>query len=726
MSKVVKGVLGVALTIVGAVTGQVWLVATGLSMVSSAVFSPGGPAQEPRQASETTLQLGEYPRQVLFGKVATAGSLIDAFNYGGEYDTDWEVQLIALADHECEELVGFYVNDEYKSIGGNGPVTGFSGQLEVHFLPGTATQAWPSLVTANGPGWNDPANNCAGMACIAVAYKADDPEAENPVWSGRPRFLWIVKGKKCYNPALDSTVEGGSGSHRYDDPSTWEWTDNANVCRYQFQRGIYALDRIDQPDQLLLGRGLSAVEAPPERSIAHTAVCDETDPDFGGGTQKRYTFNGLIGSDETFLTAEGYFAEAMGGVIRQPEGGIEVEPGQPKAAVVEITDADILNLEQVEVEYFRSEDDREWVNTVIPRYVEPTQKWKMHSAAIRREFDDVVADGGQRTQTLELKHVTVDGQAQRLGEIKRRLGRLLTVASIPLGPRFCELEEGDWIGWTSARHFKGERKVFRIERFNRDGRWHHQFGLREIDASIYGWNDADDLGTTGASATLQPPRSGIAAPGPSIWTAIGTELFGKGRQPALKVTGATENSRAEAVRIEFRKTGETIWEKAGDFPPSMATRTLAGVADETEYEVAISYIIDGTPGARRVLPPVTTGAIGGASGAARIVTQSVAYPMNSDDTSITIVAFDATLNTGEELTLPADTLSGLASGTYFGVFRDRSAGAYIAVQAPATSQHADRDNIFLGWMSTSTGGSYPTQPTPPGGYGGTGGHTELP
>ena len=104
---------------------------------------------------------------------------------------------------------------------------------------------------------------------MAVAYKADEPEQANPMWTaGRPSFLWVLRGMKCYQARKDDTVPGGSGDHRWDDPSTWEWTQNLAECRYQFQRGIYALNRIDQPDQLLLGRGLSEVEAPPERSIA--------------------------------------------------------------------------------------------------------------------------------------------------------------------------------------------------------------------------------------------------------------------------------------------------------------------------------------------------------------------------------------------------------------------------------------------------------------------------
>src|SRR5690606_26511851 len=97
-----------------------------------------------------------------------------------------------------------------------------------------------------------------------------------------------------------------------------------------------------------------------------------------------------------FLDAEQKFAAAMGGIIMQPEGSIEVEPGHAKSVIADFTDDDILNLEAVTVEKFRSESDTEWCNMVVPRYVEPTQNWKMHGGPIRRVYADVLADGGLR------------------------------------------------------------------------------------------------------------------------------------------------------------------------------------------------------------------------------------------------------------------------------------------------------------------------------------------
>jgi hypothetical protein len=171
MSKFVGFVVGAALIAIGVFTGNVGLIVQGGAMiVTQAVVDLTMPKTPARMASEMTLQLGEQPRSALFGETFTAGSLVDGFNYGGKYGTDWECLIIRLADHKCEGLTGFYVND---------------------------------------------------------------------------------------------------------DPTTWEWSENPIVCRYNWARGIYAEDDVSDPTALLIGRGLTAEEAPPENVIAPANLCDE-------------------------------------------------------------------------------------------------------------------------------------------------------------------------------------------------------------------------------------------------------------------------------------------------------------------------------------------------------------------------------------------------------------------------------------------------------------------
>ena len=110
-----------------------------------------------------------------------------------------------------------------------------------------------------------------GCAHVYVEYRDNK---NRTIWpSGRPRFLWVVKGALMYDPRKDSTVPGGSGDHRWGDEDTYEWSENAYIARYNYVRGFY--NRGGATPHLMVGRGLTAIEAPPERAIARANICDE-------------------------------------------------------------------------------------------------------------------------------------------------------------------------------------------------------------------------------------------------------------------------------------------------------------------------------------------------------------------------------------------------------------------------------------------------------------------
>ncbi len=542
------GLTGTAATI------ATFVVTTALQMAAAFALSKlTGPkqSQQERQASVTTLGIGESPREAAFGRVCSGGSLIVAANYGGEYGTDWEVLEIALADHEIDGLEGFYIGSDFYPYTANGLQSGFSNCLDLEFVNASEDVAPPARF-AGATGMGD-LDRLRGVAKVWAAYKADDK-----VWpQGRPSFKWLFRGKRCYDPRKDSTVPGGdpAGTHRWTAPWTWEWTENAYVCRYNWVRGVYALDQVDQPEMLLVGRGLSDIEAPPENVFAPANVCDELVALKAGGSEPRYRVAAVIRADETFDTTEQMYAAAMAGVIVQREGGVEIEPGQAKSTVVEITDADLVVGEKVSFDRFLPAPER--VNTVIGRYVEPTQDWSDHAAPVRRSVLDIEDDGGPHETTLSLGFVTSGTQGQRCAEIERRLGRMERRATIPLGPRFSGLEEGDWIGWTSDRWHQGGRVVYRVEAWSSAPSRRMTLALREVASSAYGWTAATDEITPG---TAPPPEA--ARPGPlgvaGAVITIGSVVGEDGSSsPAIRAAWTTPVDPAlQGLRLEVRVAGE--------------------------------------------------------------------------------------------------------------------------------------------------------------------------
>jgi len=607
VGKVVKAVVGAVTFVAGVVTGNFALIATGISLVGGALASPSSPQRSERAAAAAQLQIGETPRGAIIGRAGLDGSLVDAFNYGGDDNTDWEVLVIALADHECDALEGFFVNDSYVAFAGDGAVAGYNNQLEVYWRSGTWTQSVPSILTSHGPGWtaNDRGRS---VAYVVVAYKADDAEAESPVWpGGRPQFKWVVRGLKCYQARKDSSI-GGSGSHRRDDPATWEWTENPIDLRYNWVRGIHAGDRIDEPGQLLIGRGLSAIEAPPQNVFARANLCDEI-----VDGQARYRVGGVVFSNEAFIDVEKEFAAACAGVIVQREGSVEIDPGEPRAAVAHFTDDNLIVGTKATWSDFLGEENAGWVNTVVARFVDPDQRWNERGAPVRREIADIVEDGAPREQQVSLGFVTNGGQAQRIAEITRRLGRLWGRGQVTLPPRFAAIEEDDWVTWQSDRRFGGQTLTFRVEAWGSDEGWRHQITLRQISASAF--SDTAPL-DDGSVASQQGRPSGSLAPGAGAWSLAAVQLDGGDvLVPALEITGANDNRATELIRFEYVRSATapdaaTVWTAMGASRPDTTRREIQ-VAPNATFYAAVSYVIDGVTRERLVLGPVTTGGLAG-------------------------------------------------------------------------------------------------------------------
>ena len=692
-----------------------------VSFAMQSLFSPKNNAQD-RQASVATLDIGENPREALFGTVGTGGTLDDAFNYGGTNGTDWEVLIITVADHRCHSLVGFYVGDTYVPFVANGAVAGYSGQLEVYWLPGTEAQVMPSVVTTYG-GW-DANSNLAGCATVVVAYKADKPYAKNPVWTaGRPSFLWVVKGKLCYIARKDSSV-GGTGTHRWNDPSTWEWTDNLIDFRYNWVRGIYACDRVDQPGMLLVGRGLTDVEAPPDRTFAYANTCDELVPLRAGGSERRYRCNLAIKTSDAYIDTEEMFAAACAGIIIQRLGGVEVEPGSARSVVAEITDDDLIVGEAKTFNAFKPDSER--INTVIPRYVEPSQKWADHAAPVRRILADLIEDGGPYEDTVTLTAVTSGTQAQRCGEIKRRQARLEKSSTLTLGPRFARLEDGDWIGWTSAKHFAGERVVFRISNYALAETWRNTIAPAEIAADCFEWDAPVDELVPGAVAQQQarPPRD---APSSSEWSMAGTSLTGPSGEsiPAIVFAGSVATSYVDQVIFEYRIAGgdDADWIDGAVAAPNVQRREIA-VRPNTQYDGAVSYVIGGVPTERLVIEAESsTGQIGSARGAHAIQpgTQTVTYPVTSTAHEIDIAPFSAVIDSGQAINFPTGSVTGLTAASAYVVLWNRSTSAYEVKPYPASTAMADPSYVFIVNQNTlNADGTAPPGDSPPPGYGGGG------
>lgn len=486
-----------------------------------------------RQASVTTLSMGEGPREALFGVVCTGGWLIDGFNHGGKYKTDWATRCVGVADHFCDGVAGYYVDGVYYAWTGSGVQAGFGGALIIDFVNASAEGAAPParILTASAEAMApEPADWTAQDTLASVSHFWVSTKFDDKIWTqGHPTIQFVMRGLRLYDPRKDAQLGyTGPNPHVWADPSTHEFSRNAVVGAYNYRRGIFATGRHGQSQHLLVGRGLSAIEAPPDRIIAAANVCDE--PVLG---RIRYAADGLVYSNQPFVEVEGLFASACAGIVVQREGGVEIEPGQAKAVVATIRDGDLVDGEPETYSPFLPDTDGGRINTVVPRYVEPAQNWKDHSGTVRRSLTDIAADGGPRELTLSLPLVTVAEQADACALIAQHKARLEKRASLVLPPQYAELEEGDWIARQSNRRFNGGTVRYRIVSWSLDEMWRQHLALEEIASSVYGQEDPD-------------PGQSQVPPSPQVIDALAlTGVIAEG----IMLPG--ENSAIPAIRFRW-------------------------------------------------------------------------------------------------------------------------------------------------------------------------------
>ncbi|MEN3338305.1 MAG: hypothetical protein V7647_1981, partial [Acidobacteriota bacterium] len=155
----------------------------------------------------------------------------------------------------------------------------------------------------------------------------------------------------------------------------------------------------------------------------------------------------------------------------------------------------------------------------------------------------------------------------------------------------------------------------RIKAYSVDEKWHNTLTLEEIAGSIYADNATFAPDYSRPTTTVPPPR--IGAPTAANWSLSATTLASSGASvPAIEIAGtAADDDRTQAIVVEYWKSDGVTdpttnpnaipWITAGRYAPDTAKVDITSVTGLATYYAAVSYVVDGVPGDRLVLGPVT-------------------------------------------------------------------------------------------------------------------------
>jgi hypothetical protein len=574
-----------------------------LSIASTLISQALAPKPQDRQQQvrgfRGTIQTGgKVPQSFIVGTYGTPGKLEYRNTWGqsGETPNAYLTDVVSFGDLPISGFTGLYVNSEEVTVTASGHVTqgypvaekasGGADHLWWEFLDGTQTTANSFLTGKFGADPDRPWES--DMIGRGVPYLTLTALINEAVWAGFPSYMAEVQGIPLYDPRKDTTA-GGSGSHRVDDASTFEFSDNNIVIVYNILLGI------GYGDQHVWGGHARQSQLPYAVWAAAMDACDEDVDLDAGGTEKRFRAGREIFLNERPADVILELLTGANARIAHAAGVYYVLVGVPDEADFTFTDADVIVTSPTTLDKLPSIDDV--INGATATYLEPSQAWEAKETAPYYPAGLLAEDGGfDRPVGLDLGTTFSGTQAQRILKAAVEESRRFARHVVPLRPAFGQFRPLEAGGWTSDANGYTS-KLFLLTARTEDPWGRVVFGTQEIDPADHDWDEStDEQPLSFAPMTpIYPPAQPMA--GFAVSPYVFPDADGTGRRPGilLEYTGAMPDIRVVLyqVREDFGDEntvaeGEITYDRLN----ASAAQPIGGqwTLPDTDYELRAKFL----------------------------------------------------------------------------------------------------------------------------------------
>jgi hypothetical protein len=542
-----------------------------------------------------TLQSGgTVPRSFNMGYSATAGSLVYANTWGndGETPNAYFTQVIALSDLPGGTLQEVWINGELCTLGpvvdGNlgAPVTQYfkdgKDHLWVKYYDGTQTTADSFLQTSVASFDRPYPSTRIGTG---IAYVVCTALVNDTLFTGFPAYKFAVSGIPLYDPSKDST-NGGSGSHRWSDKSTWGGDgDNFPAVQiYNLLRGVtyngvwlYGL-------QSMVGARLPAVNWITQIAKCRAAIQGQT------GMEPTYRSGGQVNVDAQIANAVEAFLTACQGRVSEIGGFYKIHLGAPDSPTFSWTDGDLLSTEEQTYKPFFGLADS--INGITASYPYPAEGWAQKVAPPYYRSDLEARDGSRRLlANPSFDMVPYSAQVQRLMRSALDEAQRARTHVLAFPPQYWIVEPGDVGTWTSVRNGYTD-KLFRADAGTDKANLDVILHLTEVDPTDYDWDHNTDFQgfPTGPTVFPRPAPQGIVDWFAEPYTIKDDD--GLSRRPAIRLSwdGSLAGVSGVAFSIRRKSDHEIVHQGRTDFLSAGAIIISQNLLPNFQYQAQGQYI----------------------------------------------------------------------------------------------------------------------------------------
>lgn len=356
------------------------------------------------------------------GRTGIAGNIVHQGSYGGTDNPYQSFVIVWSGGGPHDSFEQFYVDKVATDFSSGNAVGNFHNFMWLDTQLGECPESSALTVPTGTLGGWDSSSKLSGDAAGLWTLKVDPKGKKYP--NGVPKPLMVGKWAKIYDPRLDSTYPGGSGSHRALDEDTYEWSDNPWLHAL-----TWALGRWENGKRVLgVGVPIGSIDVAAYVEAANIADVNA------------WKAGGVVYSTDDKWAVMKSMCQAGGGEPMRLGALLSCFVNTPRVSLATIT-ADDLADGDISVTAMQPRRDR--INGVISRWRSEEHDWEIISSDPVHVDDYVTEDGGERTREVEFPLVQDKDQVAQLGMYEVVNAREFGPISLPLKPYWIGYKPGD-------------------------------------------------------------------------------------------------------------------------------------------------------------------------------------------------------------------------------------------------------------------------------------------
>jgi predicted phage tail protein len=466
----------------------------------------------------------------------------------------------------------------------------------------------------------------SGLAYVALRFKWNQD-----AFNGLPEVRVTVRGKKIYDPRLDST-KGGSGSHRQDTASTWAYSANSSLVLLDYLRNTR------------YGKGLpnDAFETNYDSFKTSANTCDTQVTPYSGATSDINLFetNAVIDSEKKVLENVRELLVPMRAIFNYTQGKYKVIIEGTGSSQLLLTKDNVVS----EVK-LQGESKSEKYNRVIGTFTNPEKDYQSDTVSYP-PFDDSALDPADQHATMlsddnntllersfDMLQVTSPYQAEEICENILKRSRNNLKAEVTVTSEALNLSIGDIV--TATYDTAGfSAKPFRVMSLAINSDSTVTLGLEEHQDNFYTWEEKGEAPTI--ADTVLPNPFSVSAPASVTLDDQLIEYSDGVVITALDCTiGASPDNFVDYYQVEYKLSTDSTYQVSGQVKG--LNHRILNVIDGLTYNV-------------RVKAFNTLGVQSSYTSASRTIVGGIAPPSDVEDFACNIIGGDAHLSWTQILT----------------------------------------------------------------------------